>query len=83
MDMAEPAGGYLDVLWGYLYMAVNLGRLAAQAGLRLDGDIGGETLPNIPGGDEAVIRLPARVGGSMEMFKDLLLKVPGDQRSRR
>jgi hypothetical protein len=33
MDVAEMAGGYWDVLRGYLYVAVDLGPLAAQAGL--------------------------------------------------
>jgi hypothetical protein len=29
VDVAETVGGYRDVLWGYLYMAVDLGPLAA------------------------------------------------------
>ncbi len=31
MDVAEKAGGYWDVLRRYLYVAVDLGLLAAQA----------------------------------------------------
>jgi hypothetical protein len=58
-------------------MAVDLGLLAAQASLRPGGDICGETFPHIPGGDEAAGRLPARVGGPVEMFENLSLKVPG------
>jgi len=43
MDVAETDGGYWDVLWGYLYVVVDLGMLVAQAGLRPGGDICGET----------------------------------------
>jgi hypothetical protein len=75
VDVAETAGGFRDVLRGYLYVAVDLGPLAAQAGLRPGGDIYGETLPNIPGGDEAAGRPPARMGGSVDMFEYLSLKV--------
>jgi hypothetical protein len=71
------AVGYWDVLQGYLYMAVDLGPLAAQAVLRPGGDICGETLPNIPEGDEVAGRPPARMGGPVEMFENLLPKVPG------
>ena len=60
----------------YLNVAVDLGPLAAQAGLRPGGDICGETLPNIPGGDEAAGHPPARMGGPVEMFENLSLKVP-------
>ena len=35
MDVAETAGGYRDVLWEYLYMVVDLGPLAVQAGFAL------------------------------------------------
>jgi hypothetical protein len=83
VDVAETVGGYWDVLQGYLYMAVNLGPLAAQAGLRPGGDICGETLPNIPGGDEAAGHPPARMGGPEEMFKNLSPKVPGYRRAER
>ncbi len=76
MVLAETEGGYRDVLWGYLYMAVDLSPLAAQAGLRPGGDICGETLPNIPGGDEAASHPLARMGGPVEVFENLLLKVP-------
>ena len=69
VDVAETAGGYRDVLRGYLYMAVDLGSLAAQAGLRPGGDICGETLPYIPGGDEAAGCPPAGVGGPVEVFQ--------------
>jgi hypothetical protein len=51
VDVDETAGGYRDVLRRYLYVVVDFGPLAAQAGLRPDCDICGETLPNIPGGD--------------------------------
>jgi hypothetical protein len=81
VDVAETAGGYRDVLWGYLYMVVDLGPLAAQAGLRPGGDICGETLPNIPGGDEAASRPLARMGGPVEVFENLSPKVPGYQRA--
>ncbi len=81
VDVAETAGGYWDVLRRYLYVAVDLGLLAAQAGLCPGGDICGETLPNIPGGDEAAGRLPARVGGPVEVFENLSPKVPGYQRA--
>ena len=53
--------------------------LAAQASLRLGGDICGETFPYIPGGDEAVGRPPARVGGPVEMLENLSPKVRGHQ----
>ncbi len=82
MDVAETAGGYRDVLRGYLNMAVDLGPLAAQAGLRPGGDICGETFPYIPGGDEAAGRPPTRVGGPMEMFENLSPKVPGHKRAK-
>jgi hypothetical protein len=59
------------------YMAVGLGSLAAQADLRPGSDICGETLPNIPGGDEAAGRPPARMGGPVEVFEKLSPKVPG------
>ncbi len=81
MDVAETAGGYRDVLRGYLYMAVDLGPLAAQAGLRPGGDICGETFPYVPGGDEEAGRLPTRVGGPVEMLKKLSRKVPGHQQA--
>ncbi len=63
MNVAETAGGYRNVLRGYLNMAVDLGPLAAQAGLPPGSDICGETFPYIPGGDEAEGRPPARVAG--------------------
>ncbi len=63
MNVAETAEGYRNVLRGYLNMAVDLGPLAAQAGLCPGGDICGETFPFVPGGDEAASRPPARVGG--------------------
>ncbi len=63
VDVAETAGGHRNVLKGYLNMAVDLGLLAAQAGLSQGGDICGETFPYIPGGDEAASRPPTRVGG--------------------
>ncbi len=71
MDVAETAGGYWDLLRRYLSVAVDLDLLAAQAGLRPGGDICGETLPNIPEGDEAAGRPPARVGGPVEVFENL------------
>jgi hypothetical protein len=64
-----------NVLGGYLYMAVNFGLLAAEAGFRLGCDICGETFPYIPGGDEAAGCPPARV----KMFEYLLPKVSGYQ----
>jgi hypothetical protein len=57
-------------------MAVDLGPLAAQAGLRPGGDICGETPPDIPGGDEAASHSPARMGGPVEMSENLSPKVP-------
>ncbi len=81
VDVAETAGGYRDVLRRYLYMAVDLGSLAAQASLHPGGDICGETFPNTPGGDEAAGCPPARAGGPVEMFKNLSPKVPGPQRA--
>jgi hypothetical protein len=63
-------------------VAVDLGPLAAQAGLRPGGDICGETLPNIPRGDVAAGHPPTRVGGPVEMFKNLSPKVPGYQRAQ-
>ncbi len=48
MDVAETAGGYRNVLRRYLYMAMELGLLEAQAGLCPGGDICGETFPYIP-----------------------------------
>jgi hypothetical protein len=68
MDVAETMGGYRDVLRRYLDVAVDLGLLAAQAGLRPGCDISGEALPNIPGGDKVAGRSPARVGGPVEVF---------------
>ncbi len=75
MDVAELAGGYWDELWRNLYVAVDFGPLAAQAGLCPGGDICGETVPNKPGGD----RPPARVGGPVEVFENLSPKVSGYQ----
>ncbi len=63
MYVAETAGGYRNVLRGYLNMAVDFSPLAAQAGLRPGGDICGESFRYIPGGDEAASRPPARMGG--------------------
>jgi hypothetical protein len=45
--VAETAGGYRDVLGRNLYMAVDLGPLAVQAGLRPGGNIRGETFPDV------------------------------------
>jgi hypothetical protein len=81
MDVAETAGGYRDVLRRYLYMAVDLGPLTAQAGLCPGGDICGETFPYIPGGDEAAGCPLARVGGPVAMFENLSPKVPWHQRA--
>jgi hypothetical protein len=83
VDVVEMAVGYWDVLQGYLYMAVDLGPLAAQAGLRPGGDICGETFPYIPGGDEAAGHPPTRMGGPVEMFENLSPKVPGYRRAER
>ncbi len=58
-------------------MAVDLGPLAAQTGLHPGGDVCGETLPNIPGGDEGAGRPPARVGVPVEVFENLSPKVSG------
>jgi hypothetical protein len=66
---------------GYLYMAVDLGPLAVQAGLRPGGDIRGKTFPDVPGGNEAAGRPPTWVGRTMKMFENLLMQVPGDQRA--
>jgi hypothetical protein len=79
VDVAETVGGYWDVLRRYLYVAEDLGLLAAQAGLRPGSDICGEALPNIPGGDEAAGCPPARVGSPMEVFENLSPKVSGYQ----
>jgi hypothetical protein len=81
MDVAEMAGGYWDVLRRYLYMTVDFGPLAAQASLRPGGDICGEIFPHIPGGDEAAGRPLARMGGPVEMFKNLSPKISGHQRA--
>ncbi len=81
VDVTEAGFGYWDVLRGYLYMAVDLGPLATQAGLCPGGDICGETFPNIPGGDEAASLPPARMGGPVEMFGNLSPKVPGHQQA--
>jgi hypothetical protein len=75
------AGGYWDVLRRYLYMAVDLSPLAAQAGLRPGSDICGEALPNIPGGDKAAGHPPARVGRPVEVFENLSSKASGYQRA--
>jgi hypothetical protein len=69
------------VLRRYLYVAVDFGPLAAKAGFRPGCDICGETFPYIPGGDEAAGCLPARVGGSVEVFEYLSPKVSGYQRA--
>ncbi len=45
--VAEMAGGYPNVLRGYLNMAVDFSPLAAQAGLRPGGDICGEALRSL------------------------------------
>jgi hypothetical protein len=79
VDVDETARGYRDVLRRYLDVAVDFGPLAAHAGLRPGCDIVGEALPNIPGGDEAAGRLPARVSGPVEMFENLFLEVSGYQ----
>jgi hypothetical protein len=75
------AGWYRDVLRGYLYMAMDFGPLAAQAGLHPGGDICGETFPNIPGGDEAAGCPPARMGRTVEMFDYLSQEIPGHQQA--
>jgi hypothetical protein len=80
VDVAETAGGYWDVLRRYLYVVVDLGPLAAQAGLCPGGDICGETFPQVPGGDEAAGCPTARVGGPVEVFENLSPKVSGYQR---
>ncbi len=82
MDVAETARRHWNVLRGYLYMAVNFGPLAAEAGFRPGCDICGETFPYIPGGDEAVGCPPARVGGPVKVFEYLLPKVSGYQRAK-
>ncbi len=79
MGVAETVGGYWDVLRRYMYVAEDLGPLTAQAGLRPGGDICGEAFPNIPGGDEAVGRPPARVGSPVGVFENLSPKVSGYQ----
>ncbi len=79
---AETARRHWNVLGRYLYMAVNFGPLAAEAGFRPDCDVCGETFPYIPGGDEAAGRPPARVGGPVEVFKYLPPKVSGYQRPK-
>ncbi len=71
VDLAKTEGGFRDVLWGYLCCVVDLGPLAAQAGLRPGGDVCGETLPNIPGGDKAASHPLARMGGTVEVFENL------------
>jgi hypothetical protein len=81
MDVAETAGGYCDVLRGYLYMAVDLCPLAVQAGFCPGGDIRGKTFSDIPGGNEAAGRPPIWVGRTVKMFKNLSPQVPGDQRA--
>jgi hypothetical protein len=78
--MAETAGGHWDVLRGYLYVAVDLGPLAAQAGLPPGGDICGKTFPDILGGYETAGHPPTRMGGTVEMFENLSPQVPGNQR---
>jgi hypothetical protein len=76
----DVARGYWNVLRRYLYVAVNFGPLAAEAGFCPGCDVCGETFPYIPGGDEATGRPPARVGGSVEVFEYLSPKVSGYQR---
>jgi hypothetical protein len=53
MDVAEPLRGHRYVLWRYLYVAVDFGPLAVQAGPCPDGDIVREPLPDIPGDEVA------------------------------
>jgi hypothetical protein len=62
-------------------MAVYFGPLAVQADFRPGCDVCGETLPNIPGGNEAAGRLHAGVGGPVKVFKYLSSKVSGQQRA--
>jgi hypothetical protein len=75
--MAETAGGHWDVLWGYLYVAVDLGPLAAQTGL-CPGS--GKTFPHILGGYETAGHPPTRMGGAVDIFENLSPQVPGNQR---
>jgi hypothetical protein len=82
VDVAETAGGYWDVLGRYQYVAVDFGPLEVEAGLCPGCDVCGETFPCIPGGDEAAGCSPARMGGSVEMFKYLSPKVSGHQRAK-
>jgi hypothetical protein len=83
VNVAEAACGHWDVLRKYLNVAVDFGPLAAQAGFCPGCYIRGEAFPNIPGGDEAAGRPPARVGGPVEMFKNLTPEVSGYQRAKR
>jgi len=53
VDVPETAWGYRYVLHRYLYVAVDLGLLAVQAGPRPGGDIIGESFPYVLGGNEA------------------------------
>jgi hypothetical protein len=79
--MAETVVGYWDVLRWYLYMAVYFGPLAVHADFHPGCDVCGETLLNIPGGDEAAGRPHAGVGGPVEVFKYLSPKVYGHQQA--
>jgi hypothetical protein len=80
VDVAETVCGYWDLLQRYLYVAVDLGPLAVQAGLCPGGDVCGETFPNIPAGDQAAGRPPAGMSGPVEVFKSLSPEFSGHQR---
>jgi hypothetical protein len=53
VDVTESVRGYRYVLQRYLYVAVDLGQLAVEAGPRPGGEIIGESFPYVLGGNEA------------------------------
>jgi hypothetical protein len=79
VDVTETAYGDRYVLRRYLDMAVYFDPLAVQGSSRPGGDICGESLPNIPGVDEAAGCPHAQVG-PVQVVKYLPAKVPGHQR---
>jgi hypothetical protein len=79
MNVAELACGYCNVLGWYLDVAVYLGSLAVQAGSGPGGDVRGQSLPYVPGGNETTRCLHTWMSCFVQVVKYLQPKISGDQ----
>jgi hypothetical protein len=89
-DPPDPTGCDKSGIWGpecavavrYLDMAVYFGPLEVPASSCPGGDIPvrGQPFLSVPGGDEVVACLHARMGGPVQVVKYLPAEVPGYQR---